>query len=451
MVRWWREARGEIGPLIALALPLVLGEFGWMTMSVVDSAMVGRLSKEAMGAVSLGGVLFYTVTVFGTGTMLGLDTVVSQAFGAGKLKSCHQALVDGIWIAAALAPLLMLIQAALGYLLTPIGIHPAVVTETRPYLSALLWSTPWLLVYTALRRYLQAMNHASVIMFSLISANLVNAAANWILIFGHFGFPAMGTAGAGWATTISRIYMAATLIVFAFWMNRTTAAGLREARWLPSREGVRELLQLGAPAAFQIAVELAVFAIATALIGRLDPANLAAHQIAMNAASFSYMVPVGLGSAAAVRVGQAVGRRDWHSARASGWIAIALGVAIMGAFGILYVGAPHFLGHILTSDPSVVQAAVPLLALVALFQLFDGAQGVATGALRGAGNTRIPAISHLVGYWLFGLPLGYILCFHFGWGAAGLWSGLCLALISIGIVLAIAWAAKTRQWRNLES
>jgi MATE family multidrug resistance protein len=431
--------------LIALALPLVLGEFGWMMMSVVDSMMVGRVSKEAMGAVSLGGVLFYAVAVLGMGMMLGLDALVSQAFGAGDRADCHHSVVNALWIALPLAPVLMAAQWAWIPLLPVFGVNQAVVEAAGRYVGALIWSTPPLLVYAAFRRYLQGMNQVKVVMFALVSANVVNAAVNWVLVFGNLGFPALGAEGAGWATAFSRVYMAGVLVAYAYWWDAKQDGGLRRAGWRPDWERIRVLAGLGFPASMQIVIEVGVFALATTLIGKLDATSLAAHQIAINAASFSYMVPLGLGSAAAVRVGQGVGSGDWRQAVDAGWTAIGLGVTIMGAFGVLFVGAPRLIGRLFTPDETVIEAAVILLALAALFQLFDGAQGVATGALRGAGNTRIAAVTHLGGYWAIGLPLGYWLCFAAGWGAAGLWTGLCVALMLIGIVLAGAWAHITRR------
>jgi MATE family multidrug resistance protein len=406
--------------------------------------MVGRVGKEAMGAVSVGGVLFYTVALFGMGMMLGLDTLVSQAFGGGRTADCHRSLINALWLAAALAPALMLAQWMWMPLLTTFGVNPAVLRETRRYLEALLWSTPPLLVYAAFRRYLQGMNQVKPVMFALISANAVNALVNWMLIFGHWGAPALGVAGAGWATVASRIYMAAVLVSYALWWNARRGTGLWRAPLCPSLERMRALVALGAPAALQIVIEIGVFALVTTLIGKLDATSLAAHQIAINAVSFSFMVPLGLGSAAAVRVGQAVGRGDWEGAASAGWAAIGLGVSIMAGFALLFIGAPRLIGRMFTNDVQVIDAAIGLLALAALFQLFDGAQGVATGALRGAGNTRIAAVTHLVGYWLVGLPSGYWLCFSARWGAAGLWAGLCAALILIGIILAGAWARLAR-------
>ena len=438
------QLRKEFRPLLELAVPLVLGELGWMAMSLVDTIMVGRVSKEAIGAVSLGSMLFHAVAVVGIGVLLALDTLVSQSYGAGDTEDCHHSLIQALYLCLPLAPLLMALQWSASLLLAPSGVHPAVVAEAIPYLMALLWSTFPLLLYTAMRRYLQGMNLVKPVMFSLVSANLVNAGANWVFVFGNLGFPAYGATGAGWATCISRIYMSLVLVAYIYWKERH-GLGLMRANWRLDLPRIRRLVTLGLPAAMQIVVEVGVFALATVLIGRLEPRFLAAHQIALSAASFTFMVPLGLGAAAAVRVGQAIGRKDSEGANRAGWAAIILGGATMSWFGLIFVLAPGWVAGIFTTDPDVITTTGSLLAVAAVFQLFDGLQGVATGALRGAGDTRTPAVSHLIGYWVVGLPLGYYLCFSVGWGAVGLWAGLCLSLVVIGLVLTGAWWRVTKR------
>ncbi|MGO9271275.1 MAG: MATE family efflux transporter, partial [Terriglobia bacterium] len=214
------------------------------------------------------------------------------------------------------------------------------------------------------------------------------------------------------------------------------------ARLMPDLGRIRRLLGLGLPAATQIMVEIAVFAVATALIARLDSISVAAHQIALQMVSLTYMVPLGVGSAAAVRVGQALGRRDPVAAGHSGWTAMVLGGGFMGASALTLLLAPRAIARVFTPDPAIIRAGASLLVVGAFFQLFDGIQVVSTGALRGAGDTRTPMLCHAAMYWLIGLPLGYFLCFREGWGAKGLWTGLCLALILIGSTLLWVWRKK---------
>ena len=322
------------------------------------------------------------------------------------------------------------------------GINPAILRETVPYLRAIMWSTFPLILFFALRRYLQGMNRAAPIMFALITANLVNAAGNWILVYGNLGAPAMGAEGSGWATCTSRVYLAAVLAVYALYQGREN--GLLRAPLRPDLDRIRRLIALGFPAASQLTLEIGVFAAATAIIGTLDAPSLAAHQIAINTATFTYMVPLGVSSAAAVRVGQALGRGDRVSAARSGWMALVLGAGFMAAAGVALVTFPEYIARVFTTDKAVIRTAIALLSVVAMFQLFDGIQAVVTGTLRGAGDTRTPMLCHMLFYWLIGLPLGCLLCFQFHSGVVGLWIGLCVALILIGIALLAVWVRKVK-------
>lgn len=436
--------RGEFRPLWRLAGPLVLAELGWMFMGIVDTMMVGRLpnSAEAIGAVSLGHVIFLAVGIFGGGLLFGLDTLVSQAFGAGRLEECHRSLFNGVYLALALTPLLMGILWLFITTLPLTGIHPAVLGEAVPYLHALNWSMLPLLLYFASRRYLQAINLVRPVMFALVSANLVNVAANWVLIFGHLGAPAMGVEGSGWATFISRVYMTLLLLGAVLYYDQRHRTGLWRTPRALHLPRIRSLLRLGFPAALQLVLEIAVFGAATVLIGLLDPVSLAAHQIALNAASFTFMVPLGISSAAAVRVGQALGAGRPVAAGRAGWAALVMGAGFMSCAALTFLLIPHTIARIFTPDAAVIRMGVSLLFVAAFFQLFDGLQVVATGALRGAGDTRTPMLSHLLANWFLGLPLGYLLGFRYGWGAIGVWVGLAAALTTSGLVLIVTWYRK---------
>ncbi len=418
-----------------LAAPLVLAEIGWMMMGVVDTMMVGRVGATAIGAVSLGTSLFYTLGIFASGLLLGLDTLVSQSFGANDLDDCRHSLINGVWLAILLiAPMMAAVELAIP-MLSDFGIQAAVMRDTRPYMHALAWSSGPLVFYFGFRRYLQSMNIVRPVMMTLITANLVNLAGNWILVFGNLGAPKLGAEGAGWATCISRLYMAAVLGA-VIWRNDR---GLKHVSWKPDFERIRRLLALGFPAAAQMGLEMSVFATVTVLVGRLGATVLAGHQIALTTISMTFMMPLGISSAAAVRVGQAIGRGDPLGAVRSGWTALGLGAAVMSCAAVALVLFPHSIARLYTPDAAIIAAGVTLLRIAAFFQLFDGFQVVTTGALRGAGDTRTPMICHFAGYWIIGLPIGAVLCFHYGLGAAGLWVGLSIGLILIGIVLVGIW------------
>ena len=431
--------------MLALAAPVVISELGWMTMGMVDTLMVGRLSAEAIGAVGLGSALFMAVGVFAMGMLLGLDTLVSQASGAGRMDECHRWLAHGTILSLLLAvpftALLFLLSATLGHW----GMNPDVLRLTRPYLDVVTWSVPPLLLYFAFRRYLQGLGIVRPVMVTLIAANVLNAALNWVLIFGVLGAPALGVAGAAWATVLSRIAMALALVVVIVRHDHSRWPGLFEASGRIELSRLRRLAGLGIPAALQLTLEVGAFAAASVLASRMLPASLAAHQIALNLAGFTYMVPLGIASAGAVRVGHAIGRGDPEGAARAGWTALAFGAGFMSVAALFFTTLPEILIGAFTSDPRVLEIGASLLAVAAVFQLFDGLQGVGTGVLRGLGDTRTPMFWNLGAHWGIGLPVAYVLAFRFDLGVIGLWWGLSTGLIICGVALVAVW------WRRIHA
>jgi MATE family multidrug resistance protein len=433
--------------MLALAAPVVLAELGWMFMGVVDTLMVGPLGPEAIGAVGVGSSLFMALGVFGVGILLGLDTLVSQAYGASRIDECHAWLVHGTFAAMALAVPLTASYFGVLDTLEIWDLDSRVLPLTRQYLEVVLWSALPLLLYAAFRRYLQARTLVRPVMIALISANVINALANYALIYGRWGLPALGVAGAAWATVISRIYMAGFLLATIFISETKSHTGLFDTSLRIEWTRCRRLVALGFPAAMQAMLEVGVFAAATTLAGRFPPASIAAHQIAMNMVAVSFMVPFGISSAAAVRVGHAVGRRDPAGSARAGWTALLIGVGFMALAAISFVLFGRHLIAAFTTDASVIAIGVVLLRLAAVFQLFDGLQGVATGVLRGVGDTRTPMLWNLAGHWFVGLPLGYFLAFRGNWGVTGLWVGLCTGLIIVGVVLLWVWTRHVHRLR----
>ena len=426
--------------MLKLAGPVILAEIGWMSMGIVDTIMVGPLGPAAIGAAGMSNSLFFAVAVFGMGVMLGLDALVAKSFGAGRRDDCVRWRQHGVLLALIVAPTIMLVfYAALtttGYW----GLHPEVRVLAQPYMAILALGALPLLLYATFRRYLQGIHAVRPVMFALVSANLVNAFGNWLLIWGHFGFPALGVTGSAWATVVARVYMAVFLGGAILLEHRR----LRTISFTFDRARIAQLLGLGLPAASQVTVEVGVFAAASAFAGMLDPVSLGSHQIALNIAAMAFMIPLGLSSAAAVRVSHALGARDTARAVQAGWTAFAVGATITGAIGVLFLLTPLTLLRLFSADPQVLTIGTRLLSIAAAFQLFDGTQAVATGVLRGAGDTRIPMIMNIFGHWVLGLPVGWLLCFRAGWGVAGLWIGLSLGLIFVAVVLTFTWRWHTK-------
>jgi multidrug resistance protein, MATE family len=429
----------ELRALLGLAIPVALSEIGWMTMTIVDVVMVGKLGPAAIGAVGLGNAIYYAPSLFGIGLLLGLDALVSRSWGARNYDECHRWLAQGMYIAAAFTPLLMLFMLIAQPVFTSRGVDPLVGVYTRSYVSILNWSTLPLLVYGGFRRYLQGVGLVRPVTFALISANLVNLAGNWIFIYGKLGMPALGVRGSAMSTVVSRIYMAAVLVYFA-WRHERGRGHPLFAHWpAPDWTRITALLNLGVPAALQVVLEVAAFGAATIMSAHLDAVSLATHEIALSCAAYTYMVPLGISAAAAVAVGHAIGAGNPARARRAGWMAVGLGVGFMAAAAVAFIAVPQSIMKIYSHDRQILVLGVHILLIVAAFQIFDGAQTVATGALRGLGETRFPMLTNFAGYWLFGLPLGAWMCFRLRWGLSGLWIGLTLALIVIASVLLRRW------------
>ncbi|MEO5821318.1 MAG: MATE family efflux transporter [Vicinamibacteraceae bacterium] len=442
----WRQ---EFRPLGRLAWPVILAEIGWMAMGIVDTLMVGPLGPEAIGGVGLAGILFFALAACGMGVLLGLDTVVSQAHGAGDHEACRRWWWQGLWLGLGATPPLAGLLWLQRALLPHFGFNPGIIAIVHGNLDVLWLSLLPLFVYAASRRYLQAIGLVRPVMVALIAANIVNAIANWALIYGRLGLPALGTDGAAWATFVARVIMAIVPVAAIFWHDLRHHTGTpvwRVPKW-PAAADLATLLRLGVPAMLQMVFEVGGFAVASSMAASQRPAAIAAHQVSLELAGLAFMVPLGIASAAAVRVGHAVGRRDGPGAEHAGWAAILLGTAAMTTTALAFVTLPRLLIGLFTRDPDVVRTGTWLLGVGAVFAVFDGVQVVATGALRGLGETRRPMIWNLVAYWGLGLPIGWALAFVAGWGVVGIWVGLSTSLIVVGTALTWTWARAARDWR----
>lgn len=433
--------RKQLAPTLRLAVPVILAELGWMGMGLVDTLMVAPLGPAAIAATAVGNSLHLGVAIFGMGLLLGLDTLVAQAYGSGDRALCRRWLTTGLRLAVATTLPMMLVLGGIWWLSPSLGFHPETQPLLQGYFSILVLSTPALFVYAALRRYLQSTGHVTAVMVTLVTANLVNFGANWALINGHLGMPALGVPGAAWATFTARLYMVAVL-AFTVWKSDR---GVPAASATTPPAPMRRLLSLGLPAASTVTAEVGIFSLLTALAGQLPPIATAAHQIALNLSAMVFMVHLGLASAGAIRVGHAIGARDYAEARHAGWTVIVMSVSLSLVTGAIFLLVPEALIAVYTTEAGVVQLASQLLAIAALFQIFDGLQGVTTGTLRGLGDTRTAMVSNLAAFWLIGAPVSYGLCFRAGWGAPGLWWGLLLGLVLTSLVLLWVWTRTVRQ------
>lgn len=447
--------RRELAPMLRLAFPLILAELGWMFMGVVDTIMVGHLPRPAVtiSSVALGQVLYNTIGFGVGGVLLGLDTYISQAHGAGEWDAANRWLLHGIVLSLMLSAVLMAIVWMGPVALVRIPADREVVAQAIAFLNALNWGTVPLFLYMVFRRYLQAFNHVRPIAAAVVSANLVNAGLDWLLLFGHrwelaghvLAIKAYGVVGSAWSTALARLYLAMFVGAAVWWLDRRHDYGVAQSERTLEWERMKRLIRLGAPIGGQIFVEISIFAAVTALIGTLGAVPLAGHEIALNCVAFTFMVPFAISAAGTVRVGQAVGRGSGVDARASGWAAILLGSGFMLCMAIVLLTMPGTIARWFTHDAVVVGAAVPLLIVGAAFQFFDGVQVTATGALRGVGVTTPGLAAQVVGYWGVALPIGLWLGFAKKWGAVGLWVGLASGLMAAAIGLTAVWAMALRR------
>jgi MATE family multidrug resistance protein len=425
--------RAEIRDVARLAAPIVVVQIGLMLMGVVDAAIVGRYSAQGLAAVALGNVYFNSIVTIGQGTLMSLDPLVAQAVGAKDRPAIERSLQRGLVLCVALSvPLSLLLipgEAFLGPLRQPADVVPLAAAYTRACIAGVL---PYL-AFIALRQTVQAFALVRPVVAAVVVANLANVVLDWAMVFGKLGFPAMGPVGSGWATTICRWLMA---IMLLWGCRHALVPFLRH--WSREDLAVRPLwrmVRIGFPIGLQLWIEFTAFSVALLLVGMLGTLSLAGHQIALMLAALTYMVPLGVAAAAAVLVGHAVGRGDPEAARREASAALACGIGFMSVTAVILVSFAPWLARVFTADAGILAVAATLIPLAGVFQVFDGIQGVSSGILRGAGDTRVPMWSNLAGYFLAGLPLGAWLCFSLGWGARGIWWGLVAGLAAVAVLL----------------
>jgi MATE family multidrug resistance protein len=423
----------EMRATLRLALPVVVARVGFMMMGVVDTVMVGHLSSADLAATALGHLFVFGLSGFGMGVMMVVDPLVSQALGAGDVLTASRAVRRGLVLAVLMSVPTALVllpgELALSLLEQPEEIRPLAAAYARVCIPSL----PAFFVFIVLRQVLQAMERVRSIVLATFIANVVNAVTDWVLVFGIAGAPRLGVVGCAWATTLSRWTMLVLVVALAW---RDLGPVIRRARGeglavLP----VLRMVRLGAPIGVQLQLEFAAFAAIAVLMGWLGTVEMAAHQVALNLASVTFMVPLGVSMAAAVRVGRAVGRDDLHGMRQAATASLLAGGLFMACCGALFLALPATLAALYTTVSEVRGLAARLIPIAGVFQVFDGIQVVAAGALRGLGDTRSPMVINLVGFWVLGMPVGLVLTFRMDLGAPGLWWGVVAGLGSVAVFL----------------
>jgi MATE family multidrug resistance protein len=415
--------------MMRLAWPVVLAQVGIMLMGVVDTAMVGRVGMSAVAAVGLGHIYWVNVTIFGLGILLVLDPVVSQATGAKDHDGVARGVQRGVLMALALsvptALLLLPGELFFGFLRQPADVTPVAATFAR---ISIVGVVPFYLFY-ALRQSLQAMARVRPVVIAILVSNFVNFALDYTLIYGHFGFRALGTNGSAVATAVSRWLMFLLLLSFGWTQLHHALVPWRAESFRVAP--MLKMLRIGVPVGMQNWLEIAVWSGGAVALGWFGAVPLASHEIAINLAALSFMFPMGVSAAAAAMVGRAIGSRDLAAARRGAIASLVIGAAFMAVFTVLYTAIPAALARVFIADPATVATAASLIFIAGIFQIFDGVQSVATGILRGTGDTRVPMLLHLAGFWGIGIPLCLWLAFRVGLGPQGIWWGYLGALIVV--------------------
>jgi MATE family multidrug resistance protein len=429
----YRPGRTQLSEVASFALPIVVVQVGLMSMGALDTVMVGRVSATDLAAVAIGNLYFFGIAVFGMGVLFSLDPVVSQAVGA----SDHVGIARGVQRGGAIAVALTLIATLL---LVPAGPFLAlarqpldVVPVSADYAHGMIPGVFPFYGFIVLRQSLLAMGRVRAILVTVIAANVVNFLLNWVLIFGNLGAPALGAVGSAWGTSASRWFMMLGLMALGWPPLRRSLRPLRSDAL--ARAPLMRTLRVGVPIGAQQFLEFGVFGAAGLLMGLIGTVAVASHQVALQLAALTFMVPVGVAQATSVIVGQAVGRGDASEARRVVGAGLAVGVGFMSLTAALFLTLPGPLSRIFTDDLDVVAAATLLLPIAGVFQVFDGLQVVAAGALRGVGDTRVPMVLNLVGFWLVGLPICALLGFTLGLGPRGIWWGLATGIGVVAVLL----------------
>jgi len=435
----------ETRALFALGGPIIAAQLAQVSMSFVDTVMAGRVSAQGLAAVAVGVSLWMPVSVFGMGVLLSISPTVSHLFGAGKHDEIGQQVRQGLWLALVVGLVSLAAVRSCSPLLNWLEVDADIVPTTTGFLDAISWGVPGLSVFIVLRGYSEAVSKTRPMLAISILGLLANIAGNYVFIHGEFGMPRLGAVGCGVASALVMWIMPVSLAIWILCDRYYRPFGLFSRFDLPDRQQLWALVKLGVPIGVCVFMECSMFATVSLFMGRLGAHIVAGHQIALNVASVTFMVPLGISVAISVRVGQAMGRREVVDARRSGLVGAGLAVGFMSLTALTMATIPHLIAQIYTQDEQVHVIAVQLLVMAAIFQIFDGLQVAGAAALRGLKDTAVPMLITLVAYWGVGLPLGYGLGIARDGGPRALWIGLIAGLMMAAVLLLARFLLLTRR------
>jgi MATE family multidrug resistance protein len=433
----------EVRPTLTLAFPIMAGMVGHMLMGLADTVMIGRVGVVPLAAAGFVNAVAHLPMIFAIGLLSSVAVLASQAYGAKDAVEAGEVFRHGLVLALGAGLATVGVVAGLRPCLRFFGQPPEVVAASGAYLLLFGGSMLPMMVAHACKQYAEALNHPWPPTVILLGSVLLNVLLNWVFIYGHWGVPALGLEGAGWATLLARTVMMLAMLVYLI-------AAPAYRRFMPSRWWARlgwsrlqRLLGLGWPVAAQHLLEVSAFVFAALMMGWISAAALAAHQIAINCAATSFMFAFGIGMAVCIRVGHAWGAGHHRRMRRIGLVGLGLSASVMGVFGVLFMSAGEPIARLFIATPAVVVLTGQLLFVAAFFQIFDGLQVTALSALRGLNDVRVPALVAALAYWIIAVPVGYLLAFPARWGAAGIWIGLAIGLGAAAVVLSWRFHRRT--------
>ncbi|MBK7629490.1 MAG: MATE family efflux transporter [Ignavibacteriales bacterium] len=440
-----KDIKTEISKTIKLAYPVIIGQLGIIMMGVVDSMMVGRLGSVPLAAASLGNSLIFLILIIGIGSSIVVSPLVAILVGGKRFSECgiyfRQSLLVNIILSLLMVGIILISVNYIKYLNQP----PEVIESTIIYMTIVGFSAIPLMLFQTYKQFIEGLSIMKPAMIISLLANIINAFANWILIFGKFGFPQLGLAGAAWATFLSRVFMVIVIMIYVMRNKKFKQYDVTFHFRGINIPVMKKLLSLGLPSGFQYFFEVGAFTFAVIMIGWIGSNELAAHQIAINLASISFMAVLGISQAASIRVGNAMGEQNIPNVRKAGFTAIGLGAAIMSIAGLTFILLNKFLPTLYIDDKAVISIASRLIIIAALFQLSDGTQAVGIGVLRGLTDVKGPTIITFVAYWIISLPIAYLLAFKFNLGVDGVWIGLLIGLTVSAILLTMRFNHKSKK------
>jgi multidrug resistance protein, MATE family len=430
---YWSELR----PTLALAIPVVVGQVGQHSLTIADSVMVGQTGVIPLAASAFAVNLFSVLLIFCFGLLTPVAVLAARAHGADQPQEVGEVLRHGLWISAGLGLALGFVVTLISPLLGSMGQPPEVVAVAQPYFIIIGWSLGPILAFQTLKSFCEASLSPWGPVLILAGGIGLNVGLNWLWIYGHWGFPAAGLAGAGWATLVTRILMVIALVIYVF-ISPHFREELKIRWWQPLRKSLcQSFVALGLPSGGQLIFESGAFGMASIMMGWFGAVPLAAHQITLNCAALTFMVPLGISMAVSIRISQAAGANQPHRLRAIGWMGVHISNALMLGTALFFFVMRHQIGYWFVKDEAVILLAAQLFIVAGVFQVADGVQVIGLGSLRGLGDVVIPMIIALIGYWGLALPGGYALASIGGWGPIGIWIGLAFGLLVAAIAMMV--------------